>query len=131
MPVTAVYAALLALLFLYLSQRTIKLRQTLGVGLGDGGKPQMTRAMRAHANFAEYVPFALLLIYIMEAHSDSRAWAHALCLILVVARLCHAFGFGREPEAFKLRVAGAALTFVAILGAALRLLWLGILSMVV
>src|SRR6476469_6432807 len=110
MPATALYAALLTLLFLFMSAYTVRLRGRLRVGLGDGDQPAMTRAMRAHANFAEYVPFALLLIYVMERHSDSRGWAHVFCLLLLVGRICHAIGFGREPENFKLRVAGMTLT---------------------
>jgi uncharacterized membrane protein YecN with MAPEG domain len=129
MPVTALYGALLAIVFLYLSFTTIGKRRSLRVGLGDGDQPAMTRAMRAHANFAEYVPFALLLIYIMERHSDSRGWAHVLCLLLLAGRICHAIGFGREPETFRLRVTGMTLTFIAIAGAALRLLWLWVLTL--
>jgi uncharacterized membrane protein YecN with MAPEG domain len=84
--------------------------------------------MRAHANFAEYVPLALLLMYMMERHTDSYGWVHILGILLLAARLCHAWGFGREPETFPLRVAGAALTFLVILAAALRLLWVWTLS---
>jgi uncharacterized membrane protein YecN with MAPEG domain len=40
----------------------------------------------------------------------------------------HAWGFGREPETFQLRAAGAALTFTVILVAAVRLLWVWTLS---
>jgi uncharacterized protein len=91
-PASALYAALLALLFLFMSAYTVRLRGTLRVALGDGGQRTMTRAMRAHANFAEYVPFALLLMYIMERHTNSLAWVHTLGVLLVVARVCHAWG---------------------------------------
>ena len=128
MPATALYAALLALLFLFMSAYTVRLRGRLRVGLGDGGERTMTRAMRAHANFAEYVPLALLLMYIMERHTNSLAWVHTLGVLLVVARVCHAYGFGREPETFQLRAVGFSLTFVVIAVAALRLLWVWILA---
>ncbi len=131
MPATRLYAALLALLFVALSARTVSMRQKLRVALGDGSQPAMTRAMRAQANFAEYVPFALLLMYRMERHTDSHGWAHVLGIVLVVARVCHAWGFGREPETWQLRAAGTALTFFVILAAALRLLWVWILSALV
>jgi uncharacterized membrane protein YecN with MAPEG domain len=130
MPATALYAALLALLFLYLSVNTVRTRGKLRVGLGDGGQQGMTRAMRAHANFAEYVPLALLLMYIMERHTNSLAWVHVLGVLLVIARLCHAFGFGREPEIFQLRAAGFSLTAIVIAVAALRLLWVWTLASV-
>ena len=51
-----IYAALLALLFLALSVRTLRLRRRLNISVGDAGNTKMLRAMRAHANFAEYVP---------------------------------------------------------------------------
>ncbi len=126
MPATPLYAALLALLFVALSIRTVGMRGKLRVSLGDGNQPTMTRAMRTQANFAEYVPLALLLMYMMERHTDSHAWAHVLGIVLVVARVCHAWGFGRDPEIFQLRAAGAGLTFLVILAAALRLLWVWI-----
>ena len=131
MPATLLYAALLALLFVALSVRTVRTRGKLHVSLGDGNQPAMTRAMRVQANFAEYVPFAVLLMYMMERHTDSRAWVHVLGIVLLVARLCHAWGFGREPQIFQLRAAGTALTFLVLLGAALRLLWVWILSALV
>ncbi len=126
MPATPLYAALLALLFVALSIRTVRMRGKLRVSLGDGSQPAMTRAMRTQANFAEYVPLALLLMYMMERHTDSHVWAHVLGILLIVARVCHAWGFGRDPEVFQLRAAGAGLTFLVILAAALRLLWVWI-----
>ena len=63
MPATPLYAALLGLIFVALSIRTIRLRRRYGVGVGDGNNTELQRAARVHANFAEYVPLALLLIY--------------------------------------------------------------------
>ena len=34
--------------------------------LGDGGDPEMIAAIRAHANFIEFAPLCLLLIYMVE-----------------------------------------------------------------
>ena len=128
MPATALYASLLALLFLFLSARAVRLRGSLRIGLGDGGDRLMSRAMRTHANFAEYVPLALLLMYIMERHTNSLVWVHVLGVTLLIARLCHAFGFGREREIFQLRAVGFSLTFIVIAVAAVRLLFVWILA---
>jgi len=70
-PVTPLYAALLGLMFIALSIRTIRLRRRYRVAIGDGRKALLQRAMRVNANFAEYVPLALLLIYFVELH-DGR-----------------------------------------------------------
>jgi uncharacterized membrane protein YecN with MAPEG domain len=55
--------------------------------------------------------------------------AHVLCLLLLAGRICHAIGFGLEPERFRLRATGMMLTFIAIAGAAVRLLWLWVLTL--
>jgi uncharacterized membrane protein YecN with MAPEG domain len=47
------YAALLALLFIALSVRTLRLRATLRIAIGDGGNERLLRASRVHGNFAE------------------------------------------------------------------------------
>ena len=51
------YAAILALLYVCLSARTIGFRRKSRVSIGDGGDQELLRAIRMHANFAEYVPF--------------------------------------------------------------------------
>lgn len=107
----APYAALLALLFVALSWRTIGLRRRYRVAVGDGGQPELLRAMRVHANFAEYVPLALLLIALVEI-GGSPAWlVHGLGLALLVARCAHAWGVSQTKEDFRFRVAGMMLTF--------------------
>ncbi len=122
MTITAVYASLLALLFVYLSIRTIRVRRNLGIGLGHADNPAMLRAMRVHANFAEYVPIALLLIFLIESSIANPILVHVLGSTLVVARVFHAFGVRRDPEISGLRVVGMALTFAVLLVCALTLL---------
>jgi uncharacterized membrane protein YecN with MAPEG domain len=62
--VTPLYAGLLALWFLLLSGRVVNLRRR-GIVFGDNGKVDVIRVVRAQANFAEYVPLALLLMGFM------------------------------------------------------------------
>ena len=115
MTIVPIYAALLALLFVLLGERTIRTRHRRGVALGHGDDPAMLRAMRVHANFAEYVPLALLLIYFVELSSQAPWLVHLLGVTLLLARLCHAFGMSRTPENFRYRVTGMGLTFGVIL----------------
>ena len=118
MPATPFYAAIFALLLVALSFRTLRLRHKLKVGIGDGGEPRLQRAIRVHANFCEYVPLAVLLIYFFELFVSQRYWVHVLAITLLAGRLLHAYGVSQVGENYRYRVAGMAFTFSAILAAA-------------
>jgi uncharacterized membrane protein YecN with MAPEG domain len=108
--ITPYYAAILALLFIILSIRTIKTRREHKVAIGDGGEKSILRASRVHANFSEYVPFTILLIAILEMQSYSDWMIHGLCIALVTARIAHAYGVSQANENFKFRIFGTATT---------------------
>lgn len=121
-----IYAALLVIIFVVLSIRIIRQRHKLKIGLGDAGNKDIQRAVRVHANFAEYVPLGLLMIYLVE-QSGVYAWfVHALCLGLLVGRLSHAYGVSQSKENFRFRIAGMSLTFAVLLACAVHLLWVQI-----
>ena len=111
MPTTALYAALLALLFLVLAALVIRLRQELQVALGDAGEKSLNRAIRVHANFAEYVPLALLLVYFVETSGAPQLLVHGLGLALLLGRALHAYGVSQTREQLKFRVSGMVATF--------------------
>ncbi len=119
---TSLHAALLGLLFVALSLRVIRIRRDERVALGDDGNPRLQRAIRVHANFAEYTPLALLLISLVELTGGSVWVVHGFGLTLVFGRGLHAWGVSRTPEILHFRVAGMMLTFAAIGGASLALL---------
>jgi uncharacterized membrane protein YecN with MAPEG domain len=87
LPVTALYAGSLALWFLVLSYRVVG-RRRAGISLGDGDDPGMLRVVRGHANFAEYVPLALIMLAILELGGTSLLVLHLLGLALLAGRLC-------------------------------------------
>jgi uncharacterized membrane protein YecN with MAPEG domain len=92
------------------------------VAIGWGGDALLERFARIHANFAEYVPLALLLLAMLE-WKGLNPWAlHALGLILLLGRLIHAYGMSQEKENFRFRVTGMMATFGTITIAALLLL---------
>ena len=120
--VTSLYAALLTPLFLVLSLRVIGRRRSGGVTIGVAGDLVLERAARVHANFAEYAPFALLLMLLVELNGY-RTWiVHALGVLLLVGRYVHAWGVSQPQEDYRLRVAGMALTFTVLTVSALLLL---------
>lgn len=122
MAIVPIYAALLALLFVALSIRTLGLRRRLRIAVGDAGNPTMLRAMRVHANFAEYVPLTLLILYFAETGGAGPGFVHGLCGALVVGRIAHAYGVSQQREDFRFRVLGMSLTFGALIAAALLVL---------
>ncbi len=109
--ITAFYAAVLSLLFIWLSRNVIAARRRQRVALGDGGHPELLRRMRAQGNFAEYAPFALVLLAFAEIQGLTPIGVHALGLTLLVGRCLHAYGVSRTPENFRFRVSGMAMTF--------------------
>lgn len=122
MSILPLYAALLTLLFVALSIRTLRLRRRLKIGLGDAGNDRMLRAMRVHSNFAEYVPLALLLVCLVEGQGAHPLLVHGLGLCLLIGRLSHAFGVSQADENYRYRVAGMAMTFTTLLTSAAYLL---------
>ncbi|RUM52376.1 MAG: glutathione metabolism protein [Marinomonas sp.] len=121
--ITPIYAALLALLYVYLSARVIKLRMKYQVGIGDGQQTLLTRAIRVQGNFGEYVPFALLLVWMYETLSGGPIVVHVLGSALLVGRLLHAYGVSQKHEVLKYRQIGMIMTFVVIVVSALLLLF--------
>jgi uncharacterized protein len=117
--VTPIYAGLLALIFMFLSVRVIGMRRQARVALGDGGDRALLRRQRVQGNFAEYVPLVLILMALAEIQGVSAWLLHLIGLTLIAGRLIHAAGVSREPEPLRLRVAGMALTFVALMTGAL------------
>ena len=118
------YAAALALLFVALSVRTLKLRRLLKIAIGDSGNQQMIRAMRVHANFAEYTPIAVLLLYMAESSGNNPVIINVLCLALLTGRSAHAFGVSQVNENYKFRVFGMAMTLTTIICASLLIIYL-------
>jgi len=125
MTITPLYAGILAILFLVLSLRVVALRGH-GASLGDGGNPILLRRIRGHGNFAEYVPLILLMMAMLELSHYSVYLLHAFGVILVVARLLHAYALSFS-EKFKFgRFWGTALTFGLVLVCGVLCLYQGL-----
>ena len=92
MHITLIYAGLLGLLFLLLSFWVVKRRAQFRVMIGEGEAPEMLAAIRAHGNFAEYVPLTLLLMALCELVEGGSLWLHLGGVLLVVGRILHAIG---------------------------------------
>lgn len=127
--ITALAASALALWLLWLSVAVIRQRIATRRALGVRDDDRMLlRAVRAHANFAEYAPMALVLLLLLELGGAPSWWVAALAAALVAGRVAHALGISREPEALRFRQAGMMLTFAVLALGAVSLLALAALG---
>jgi hypothetical protein len=109
--VTSVIAAVLTIIFIKLSFAVIALRRKNKIGLGSGGHEDLERAIRAQGNFAEYVPFGIILIACLELNGAPWWLVLLLGIALIIGRLIHAKGMKTPPPDFSLRVTGMKFTF--------------------
>jgi uncharacterized membrane protein YecN with MAPEG domain len=112
--VTAIFASILALMFIKLSFDVISFRRKNKVSLGGGGIEELERAIRAHGNFAEYVPLGLFLIGALELNEAPLELVAPLGVLLIAGRYLHAKGINQPPPEFTNRVRGMKLTFAAL-----------------
>lgn len=110
----AVYAGINILILLVLAIGAIRARISHKVVMGDGGNPAMQRAMRAHANAAEYIPAGIAgLALLALLHPAAPIWLfHAAGISLTLGRIVHGVGL-TAGELNVGRQAGTILTFTA------------------
>ncbi len=121
--ITAIYAAILALIILALGINVTMHRVKLKVSLGDGGNPVMLRMMRLHANAIEYIPIALLLMALYEINGGWRLALHIVGIALVAGRLIQTFAMWSTDVPGPGRGIGQTLTWASIAVLALLNLW--------
>lgn len=112
---TALYAAALGLFYIALSFKVSFTRGATDISLGDGGNRTMLAAIRRHGNFAEYTPFALVLMGFAEIGGLGTAWLHAAGLLLLAGRVVHLFAITEEGGPLPARVVGMLSTYAAML----------------
>jgi uncharacterized membrane protein YecN with MAPEG domain len=118
LPITTVLASILALLYVWLGLQVIKQRRKHQVLIGTGGSSELEWTIRAHANFSEYVPLALILFACAE-YNQTNAWVLSIfALMLLGGRAIHAYAFIGPQKELKQRVYGMKLTFWTIIGLA-------------
>jgi uncharacterized membrane protein YecN with MAPEG domain len=99
-----------------------RLRARYDVSIHAGGHPDLDVAIRRHANWTEHVPFALLLIALLELNGGSAGLLHGLGVTLLVARVLHPLGLDATVMRRPLRGVGAVATMLVTGIAAIALL---------
>lgn len=113
LPITLTIAAACAAINLWLALRVSRARMTQKVMVGDGGEGPLQTAARAHANFAEYAPFVIILIVLIELAGGSPTWLWTISAVFVVARVAHALGMPRRAPN-PLRAGGILVTWLVL-----------------
>jgi uncharacterized membrane protein YecN with MAPEG domain len=122
---TAAYLGILGLLYAVLGLQVSRLRRGNQVLFGDGGNIKLRSAIRAHANFAEYVPIIVLMVAMLEMSGMPATRVHLMMGTLLVARLLHPLGMYVGPRTMQFqicRVGGILLTLLVLVSAAVGLL---------
>ncbi len=122
---TLVYTPVLALMFSVLTLMVVIQRRKNDVPYGDGDLTTLRSAIRAHGNFAEYVPIVIILLGLLEFAGFSKVYLNGFFLTLVLARISHAIAmFSRIKSTvyFVTRIFGALTTWLIIVSSSLLLL---------
>ena len=121
-PASFFYAGLLGLLLVALSAQVVLARRRYRVGLGAGSEEGLQQAIRVQANFAEYVPFAVILLVMAELTGLPLPALHGAGVLLVASRILHAIGLTQSPGRSFGRFYGTAGTWLMIVALSLWIL---------
>lgn len=121
LPVTGLYASLLGVIYLVLAMHVSGVRMKFKASLGVDASPELLEAVRRHGNFAEWVPFALLLMALCELNGLQGIFLHTAGTALVVARILHPFGVKHNVVPHPLRFVGASTTFLVVFALSIAL----------
>lgn len=113
LPITLSTAAATGIINLWLGLRISRIRLRDQVLIGDDGNDILAGRMRAHANLAEYAPFVLILMALIEAMRGSATALGVAGIIFVLARIAHPIGMDLRRSNVP-RAGGAILTWLVL-----------------
>jgi uncharacterized protein len=119
LPVTTLTASVLGLFYVWLAIQVIRLRRNHKVSTGEGGHHDLTHAIRAHGNCAEYLPISLILLGLAELNQGETWVLAGFAGLIVAGRAFHALAYLGKTAHLPRRILGMKLTFIAINGLAL------------
>lgn len=120
--ISALYVAILGFLGAGLTINVIVNRVHYKVDGGDGGVAKLAQAIRAHANFVEQAPLALIIIAFAEASGTNTLIVHILGMALVAARLASAYALNRSLAQSPLRQFGGGVSILVVVAGAAAIL---------
>ncbi|WP_117233039.1 MAPEG family protein [Vibrio maerlii] len=111
--VTALYAAFLSLLIIYLTVQVIKQRRANLVSYADGGVEELQIARSAHSNAVEMIPITLIMMGFAEFNGTPLWLIHIVGVAFCIGRVMHAKAV--LAQTFKLRKIGMILSFLCLI----------------
>lgn len=119
---TLLFAAIFGVLHIIFTLRVGAYRFKNKISLGDGDDKELRNRIRAHGNFTENVPLALLLLLINDLNNTPGNVLIALGTVLLVSRLIHYLTIATRRLPVALRPLSMLGTLGSILVSALYLL---------
>jgi uncharacterized protein len=116
LPVTLTFAAVAAIMNIWLGWRVGQVRIAEKVLTGDGGNMRVICRMRAHSNYIEYTPFVLILIAAIELAGGAPMALWIVGAVYFLARIAHAFGMDATDKPGRGRGIGIMATMLILLG---------------
>jgi len=92
LPITSLVAGIFAVLMVVLSAQVSMRRAQVGVVFGDANDDVLRRRIRAHGNFIEYAPAALIVLGLVELGGAGSMLVRTLAAGFVASRVLHALG---------------------------------------
>lgn len=120
---TLFFASLFALMQVVLIALVVARRVETGVRFLDGGDTRLMHTIRAHGNFCETVPLALLLLGLLELSGLGSHGLLAFGATLLVGRIVHAYSLLTNNATWS-RCTGMVLTVGVISIEAVVGLWM-------
>ena len=113
--VTILYAGLFGLLLLVLSLNIFREYIRIAVNSTARSEELWKRAERAQHSFIEFVPMCLMLMFLIEVHGAPNPVLHCLGILLITARVFHAYGVGKGSAANVMRIIGTQTTYLTLM----------------
>ena len=116
------YVGLNIVILLGLTVQVILQRRKHKCVIGDGGHPSLLLAIRAQGNAVEVMPMALIGLLALASVGASAIAMHILGIMLTAGRALHGYGLSNSSGTSFGRMAGMALSLLALFGTALMCL---------
>lgn len=121
--ITALYAAILAVMMIVLRTIVTVRRAKTGISIHHGDDMLLAERIRWHGNFVENVPMAVILMGLAEIGGASQELLHSAGGALVASRLLHPFGLRHDKAATPSRIISGVGTTAAMLVCIGFILW--------